>query len=1033
MKIVNFSVKNYQFTIVMFVLALALGVSSLINMPRGEDPNIKVPTYTIIAVYPGTSPKDMEKMVTKPIEDKINELNDIKRMKSAVNDGLSVTQVEFKYDVNIDDKYNEVVREVNSLKGTLPDLQLLDIQKVEASDVNTYELALISNSATYKELYDKADEFKTQLEKVYEVKKVKILGYPEQQVKVAVDLEKIAADHLSLGKIMSAIQGQAVNIPGGSVDAGGKKFNIKTSGDYANLDQIRNTVVQTSQEKIVYVKDIATVTMGYEDQNYIARFNGKRCVFLSINEKEKTNIINVNKKLTPIINAFASKLPANMKIENKFVQADDVNKRLSHFMRDFMIAIVLVLFTLTPLGWRASLIVMISIPLSISIGLALLNALGYTINQLTIVGLVVALGLLVDDSIVVIENIERYLRMGYSPYKAAIEATGQIGVAIIGCTAILIVSFMPLLFLPEASGDFIRSLPMAVVTTIISSLIVSITVVPFLASLLLKKHKHEGGNIILRTLQKGISTIFDPLLRICLRYPWLTIGSALALCIGSFMLMNVVGFSLFPRSEKPMFLVNIETPLGTNLFKTDTVARFVEAELYKDPKVKAVFTNVGHGNPRIYYNVTPHEDAVNYAQLFVRLSDMDFEELERTVEGLRKKFDHYPNAKIEVKQFEQGPPIESPIAIRVFGNNLDSLRQLSARVENIIKSTDGVIYTNNPLQTYTTDMRVHVNKDKAAIFGIGPNDVDRTVRMGITGLNIADYKDEKGDSHPISVTLARSSHSRIGAFDKLYVSSSNGSIVPLNQLADLRFETSVPVISHFNRNRYVLVTSYVKNGYNTQKITQQILKKLDQLHMPEGYSYSAAGEVESSQDSFGGLGTIILITVFAFLGILLLEFRTFKSALIVLCVIPLGLIGAVTILLITHNTLSFVAIVGIIALSGICVKNSILLVDHTNHLRSEGMELSKAIEHAGETRFLPILLTSMTAIMGLIPLVIEKSPFYSPLAWVLIGGLSTSTILTLLVISAIYKLMPPEIKPAGTENAENTVPSNLQSAIHNSH
>ena len=1016
MKIVEFAVKNYQFTIIMFILALAMGMNSLLNMPRGEDPNLKVPTYTIIAVYPGTSPKDMEKMVTKPIEDKINELNDIKRMKSDINDGLSVTQVEFNYGVNIDDKYNEIVREVNSLRNVLPDLQSLEIQKIEASDVNTYQLALLSNSASYKELYDKADEFKTQLEKVYEVKKVKILGYPEQQVKVSIDLEKMAADHIALGKVIAAIQSQAVNIPGGSIDAGGKKFNIKTSGDYANIDQIRNTVVQTSQEKIVYVKDLATVTAGYDDQNYITRLNGRRCIFLAVNEKEKTNIIEVNKKITPVINSFAAKLPANMRLENRFVQADDVRKRLSHFMRDFIIAIVLVVFTLTPLGWRASLIVMISIPLSISLGLSLLNAFGYTINQLTIVGLVVALGLLVDDSIVVIENIERYLRLGYSPFNAAIEATKQIGVAIIGCTGILIVSFMPLLFLPDASGDFIRSLPMAVVTTIFSSLIVSITVVPFLASLLLRKHKHEGGNAVLRTLQKGISTIFDPLLRLCLRFPWVTIGSVLGMCIISFLLMNVVGFSLFPRSEKPMFLVNIETPLGTNLYQTDRVARYVESELLKDSKVKAVFTNVGRGNPRIYYNVTPHEDAANYAQLFLRLTDMNFKELKHTVEMLRRKFDGYPNAKIEVKQFEQGPPLESPIAIRVLGNNLDSLRQLSARVESVIKNTDGVIYTNNPLQTYTSDMRVLVNRDKAALIGITPNDVDKTVRMGVTGLNIADFKDEKGDSHPINVSLDRAGHAKMETFEKIYISSANGSVTPLNQIADLQFETSVPVISRFNRNRYVLVTSYVKDGYNTQQVTQKILKKLNAMHFPEGYNYVAAGEVETSQDSFGGLGTIILITVFAFIGLLLLEFGTFKSAIIVLCVIPLGLIGAVMILLITHNTLSFVAIIGIIALSGICVKNSILLVDYTNHLRAGGMELIKAIEHAGETRFLPILLTSLTAIMGLLPLVMEGSPFYSPLAWVLIGGLSTSTLLTLLVISAIYKLMPPDVKLVDAEH-----------------
>jgi multidrug efflux pump subunit AcrB len=1021
MKIVHFAVKNYQFTIVVFLLVLALGMNSLLNMPRGEDPPIKTPNYTIIAVYPGTSPKDMEKLVTKPIEDRLNELNDIKRIRSDINDGLSVTQVEFTYGVNIDDKYNEVVREVNAIRSDLPELQSLDIQKYEASDVNTYQLALLSNTASYKELWDKADEFKTQLEKVTEVKKVKIWAYPEQQVRIGIDLEKAAVSNVSVNRIIMAVQGEASNIPGGSVDAGGKKFNIKTTGDYVSLDEIRNTIIRTSDAQIVYLKDLATVTMGYEDETYLARYDGKRCIFLSINEKEKTNIIKVNQKLMPVIERFASALPANMRLENGFIQAEDVGKRLDHFLRDFLIAILLVSITLIPLGWRASAVVMISIPLSISAGLFLLNLFGFTINQLTIVGLVIALGLLVDDSIVVIENIERYLRQGYSPFDAAIKATNQIGVAIMGCTAILIVAFLPILFLPEGSGDFIRSLPMAVVTTVFASLFVSLTIVPFLASLILKKHAHAEGNIILRKLQGGINHVYRPVLHQALKRPWLTLGLAFLLLTGSILLFKVVGFSLFPRSEKPMFVVNIETPLGTNLYKTDSVARSVEHALLEDGKeIKAVFSNVGKGNPRIYYNVTPHDAAANYAQLFVRLRDMEAPELEELIDKWRIRFSGYPDAKIEVRQFEQGPPIESPIALRIFGNNLDTLRRLAGAVEDSLKNIEGTIYINNPLQTYSTDIKVAINTDKAALLGLPTNDIDRSVRMGLSGLNIASYKDEKGDSYAINVALVRNSrHPQPEAFDKLYISSGDGATVPINQVARLQYETTVPVIKHYNRNRYILITSYVKNGFNTQAVTAKLLSSLNRLPFPAGYSFAAGGEVESSQESFGGLGTIILITIFGFIGILILEFGSFKSSLIVLSVIPLGIVGAVSILWVTGNTLSFVAVIGIIALAGIEVKNSILLIDYTNQLREQGMGVNESIELAGETRFLPIILTSLTAIMGMIPLVLERSPFYSPLAWVLIGGLISSTILTRLITPVMYKLILPKVNVRSFDPAAN--------------
>ncbi|RYD88141.1 MAG: efflux RND transporter permease subunit, partial [Sphingobacteriales bacterium] len=408
----------------------------------------------------------------------------------------------------------------------------------------------------------------------------------------------------------------------------------------------------------------------------------------------------------------------------------------------------------------------------------------------------VALGLLVDDSIVVIENIERYLRDGFSPYRAAIEATHQIGLAILGCTAILIVSFLPIVFLPGTSGDFIRSLPMAVITTVLASLFVSLTIVPFLASLILKKHSHEEGNVVLRKLQKGINTVYKPVLDAALARPFITLLIAALLFAGSIFLIPVVGFSLFPKSEKPMFLVNIETPLGTNLYKTDSVAAYVEKIILKDKRVKGAYTNVGRGNPKIYYNVSSHKDAANYAQVFIRLQEMDIDELQGVIEKYRTVFNSYSGAKIEVKQFEQGPSVEAPIAIRLFGDNLDSIRSIAAKVEHQIKTTEGTIYSKNLLETYKTDIRMAVNSDKAALFGVSSSRIDEAIRMGISGVDIADYKDEKGDNYKINVSVKRDNHPKPQTLSELYVTSQNGRSVAVGQLSDLTYETSVPLIKH---------------------------------------------------------------------------------------------------------------------------------------------------------------------------------------------------------------------------------------------
>ena len=1011
MKITDFSVRNYQFTLIVFVMLAAIGVSALLTMPRGEDPDFQAPTFSAIVVYPGTSPKDMEELVVDPIEKKMNELDDVKRIRSRMDDGLAVVSVEFKYESDPDKKYQDVVRELDGLRGELPaDILSIDILKFSPSDVNILQVALLSETAPYKELEDWSKKLKERLEKIKTLKNVDNWAFPNQQVRISLNLEKLAQNHIPVTRVFSAIQAQNINIPGGSIEMGSKKFNVKTSGAYENVDEIKNTIVSSAGGKLVFVRDIADVEFNYEDQNYIARLNGKRGVFVTASRKMGTNIFSVEEEMKPVLEQFKKELPKHIRFEQSFDNAESVRNRLGGLSRDFGIAILLVLLTLLPLGFRAAFVVMISIPLSLLIGLFLLNMFDITINQLSIVGLVVSLGLLVDDSIVVVENIERYLRVGYNKKEAAMAATRQIGLAVLGCTATLIFAFLPLLFLPEGAGDFIRSLPAAVVTTVLASLFVSLTIIPFLSSRILKTHSKPEGNIFLRGLKRMIGGSYRRLLHMAIARPVATLLVAGGIFLGSLALIPVVGFSVFPASEKPMFLINIETPLGTSLQATDSVARFVENKIHKLAEVKNYATNVGRGNPRIYYNVIPQNEVSNYAQLFIQLKNTKPSEKQKLIDKLRDEFKEYPNAKIEVKDFEQGPPIEAPVAIRLFSEDLDTLRALSFRVEELLKKTPGTIYVNNELTSLKTDIRVKVNKEKAAMPGVPVNEIDRTIRMTVAGLNIGKFREDDGDEYNINVTLPRENRQTVDVFNKVYVTSYSGASIPLKQLADIEFETSPTSIRHYDKDRFTTITAFVQSGYNTTKVTDGLLKQLDSMKFPEGSSFVAAGEVESKKESFGGLGTIVLITMFGILGILILEFKTFRGTLIVLSVVPLGIIGAVLMLLLTGNTFSFVAVIGLIALIGIEVKNSILLVDYTDQLRRGGMSLEDAIQEAGETRFIPIILTTLTAIGGLIPLVAENNPLYSPLALVIIGGLISSTLLTRIVTPVLYKLLAPKIQ-----------------------
>ena len=1015
MKITEFSVKNYQFTLILFAALMAMGIGSLLNMPRGEDPDFEAPQFAIVVVYPGTGPSDMEKLVVDPIEKKVNELDDIKHVKSRIDDGLAVIRVDFKYETDVDKKYQDVVREISALRSDLPqEILSLNILKFSPSDVSIVQAGLVSEVASYKDLEENAKRLKDELTKVKSLKNVDYWAFPKQQVRVSIDLTRMAANKVPLSNVLMSIQSENVNIPGGSIDMATKKLNVKTSGEYKSLDEINNTVIKSTGLNIVRLKDVAEVGFNYEEESYKARLNGKRAVWVTASRKIGTNVFDVDAAVKPVLEDFQKTLPPHIKFEKSFDNAESVRNRLTHFGKDFAIAIILVLITLIPLGWRASLVVMISIPTSLLIGLFMLDKSGFSLNQLSIVGFVVALGLLVDDSIVVVENIERYLRKGYSRFDASIQATNQITLAVIGCTATLIFAFLPLLFLPEGSGDFIRGLPMAVVLTILASLFVSLTLVPFLSSKLLSKHHSPEGNIFLRGLNWVISGSYRRVLNDAMKFPKTTLFIGAFIFMGSLALIPIVGFSVFPASEKPMFLINIETPMGTNLAETDRVTRDVEHYIAKIPKLKNYASNIGKGNPRIYYNVLQRNESPNFAQIFVQLNqEVGPEEKVKTIDILRGQLAGYPNAQIEVKDFEQGPPIEAPIAIRLFGENLDTLRSLSFKIEDLLKNTEGSIYIGNELTTQTKELKVVIDHEKAGTFGVPMADIDRSIRMAITGLPVGKFRVENSDNdYTINVTIPRINKQKMDVFDKIYVNSVTGASIPLKQLAQVEFRTSPNGINHYDKDRYTTVTSFLKTGFNTTEVTAGLIKKLDVMQFPKGYHYVAAGEVEAKKESFGGLGTIILITVFGMLGILILEFGNFKSTLVVLSVIPLGIIGAIFALLLTGYTLSFVAIVGIIALAGIEVKNSILLVDYTEQLRAGGMSLTDAIQEAGETRFVPIILTTFTAIGGLIPLAIEFNPLYSPLAWVLIGGLISSTIFTRIVTPVLYKLLAPTVKIA---------------------
>lgn len=1013
----RFFVKNWQFTLVVFFAVMVLGLNALFNMPRGEDPPFGAPIFSIVVVYPGTNPIDMEKLIADPIEEELYQLADVKKIKTTIKDGLVVMLAEFNYEVDVETKNNDVIREINKIRPDLPDgIVLLDIKRAASSDVAILQTALVSDTAAMETLKSLGEDLEKRMERISTVKWSEIQAVPNKQVRIDIDLEKMSTLKIGLDQVLGLIQANNINIPGGSVDLSKKKYNVKTTSEMENIEDVKNTIIHVTPEgKVLRLHQIASVYMQHESPDHIARYNGRRAIWVVTAMKDKKNIISTRKEIQQALEEFSKSLPNGVTMEQAFDQEAGVKKRLAGLGRDFLIAIFLVLLTLLPLGTRASLIVMISIPLSLSIGLFALDMLGYTLNQLSIVGMVISLGLLVDDSIVVVENIERYMRKGISAREAAVSATNHILVAVLGCTATLLLAFLPLANLPEGSGDFIRSLPMAVMVTVLASLFVSVTIIPFLSSIMLKAHEKDTqgeGNYFYRAFKKYINEPYQRLLVWCMQHPVLTLVFAGLIFIASLGLVPGMGFSLFPESEKPIITIDIETEPGSNLYHTDTLVRSIEKSLLRMPGVDHISANVGKGNPRIYYNEFQKQNAENQGQIMVFLDpDTKVPEIVSFAEAARQKFKGIAGAKVEVKRFQQGPPISAPVEMRILGQNLDTLEGLSIEVENVIRKIPGTMYVRNDLKYPGTDIVVNVDKQKAGLFGLTGAEIAKTVRLALAGLDVGNIQNAEGDEFTIRAGVMENTMNALETFKSINVTSLSGALIPLQQIAKLELKPSSSTIQHFNKERYALVSSFVEKGFNIDKVTTQVLSEIEsKVKFPAGYRVMAAGERESREESFGGLGTIIILTVFGLLAILILEFRTFKSTIIVLSVIPMGIIGAFVALYITGESLSFVATVGIIALMGIEIKNSILLVDYTNGLREKGIGLMDAVMDGAETRFLPILLTSLTAIGGLTPLVLENSPLISPLAKVLIGGLISSTLLSRLVTPVLYKLIPPVVE-----------------------
>lgn len=1007
--ITRFFVDRWQFSAVLFTLLVALGVGAIFSIPKSEDPVTEFPGVSVAVILPGFDAEQMERLVAIPIEDAVNAIEDIREIQSSSRAGLAVVSVEFEWGADPEEKFGEVIRELNVVRPSLPE-GIVDIRsrRFNPAQAAVVQMALTSDDASFRQLEAYAKALRDALERAPGVQEAEVWGAPPAEVRVAADLDRLAAYRLPLSAVADALQREGVDTPIGAVEAGGRRFNLQASGSFNSIDEIRGVALRAEGGSLLTVGDVADVSWANDERAHITRFNGQRAVFVSARARLGESVFDVIDGVRSRVDTFATSLPENITLHRGFDQSETVRHRLGRLATDFAIALALVLLTLLPLGLRASIVVMVSIPLSLAIGVVAIQELGFSLNQLSIAGFVLALGLLVDDSIVVTENIARHLRQGMAPREAAIAGVSEINVAVIGCTATLLLAFVPLMALPEAAGAFIRSLPVAVVTTIIASLFVSLTIVPFLASRLLPRTEVGKSNVLLDAVMGAIHNVYRPALHVALAHPRKTVMIGLAAFVLSLGLIPKLGFSLFPENDSPYFLVDVETPQGTAVSETDRAVQFAEGVLAEYPEMEWRFANAGRGNPQIYYNEIPPEQLSNVGQIYGRFHEWRRDEGNRIIEDIRAKFAGYPGARINFRRFANGPPIEAPIAVRIRGPDLAALGELAGEVERIVRETPGARDVSNPMAQRLIDLDLNIDDAAAALRGVPAGSIDHTLRIAVGGLPVAQFRDPAGDAFPVVLRAPRDNTLPVSALDRLYIWNGQGGATPLNELSNPQLESGPASIDRVQRERTATVIAYTQSGYLIGEVTSDVAQRLERLRLPPGYSVSFGGEAEAQARSFGGLGPAILIAIFGVLAVLLLEFGTFAVTGVVAFVIPFGIMGGLIALWVGGESLSFTAVIGFVALIGIEIKNSILLVEFANQARERGVPLREAIEAAGEVRFLPVLLTSATAIGGMTPLLLEQSPLFSPIAMVLIGGLISSTLIARIVTPAMYLLLAPK-------------------------
>tara|TARA_R110002096_G_scaffold4501_47_gene21369 strand:+ start:364 stop:3414 length:3051 start_codon:yes stop_codon:yes gene_type:complete len=1002
-----FTLKNNRTALVIYGATLLFGAATFLSISRLEYPEFTIRNAQIITQYPGRTTVQVEQEVTEPIEQKLRQMPEMLEIKSTSKPGLSIITVEIRDEFfDMEDIWTDMRNRISEVR--LPQGAQEPTVNDDFGDVFPYIYALTSDGFSYREMLDHAEDIRDALLAIDGVGKVEFHGEQEERIYLEFSSSEVAAYGASPTRIAGVINNQNAVSTSGDVQFGPERINLITLGEFENLDELKSYRLTIPGEATsVQVSDLFNVQRSYQDPpRSITHFNGERVICIAVSMLDGGVVTKIGDAIEMKLAALQQELPVGLDIESMFFQPEYVAKSVNDFVVNlgqafFFVVIVMLLFA----GWRISIIVGILVPSAILIAFALMPSLGIALETMSIAALIIALGLLVDNAVVVSEQILVRLNAGQSRFEAVTESVRTLTIPLLAASGTTIAAFSTIALASGQTAEFTYSLFAVVSLTLLGSWILSITIIPLFSFYFLKELKRDT------LIGRGLNRLYDPyerMLRFLLKLKWAYPILILVLTLGAGMLFGKVPSIFFPPNERGQFVIEFELPLGTDISETE--ARVAELESYllseERDQIRRVSTWIGDGGPRWYLSLSPEPPNSGYAFFSVLTHSNDPKSIQRMINRIHQFAENQdPNVRVVARTLENGPPVGDPIQIRLYGPDMETLYKLRDEIIPEVEAVPGMFDVRDSWGSWVKQISVDPDPVRSVRLGLTTNSISESLNLQFSGLNFSTFQEDE-EAIPMVMRSKEDFRENPDRIADLPIFISSGT-VPLGQVADTSVDFLPGSIKREDTIRMMTIKGRVRDRFSSEALAEvqpRIAKLVEGENWPIGYWIEYGGEQEESAKSQKSIGSAMPISLTILSLILIGQFNSLRRFAIILLTIPPMLIGVVPGLLITGSSFGFMTLLGMIALLGIIVNNAILLIDETDHQIDEGLELEEAIVEAAKSRLRPIIMTTITTIIGLLPLAISGGGMWSSMAYAMMFGLGFATLLTLALCPVLFFL-----------------------------